>query len=357
MDRFAEATGLDSGAPVRRYLWTDAFAVCNWIALGELDRAVSLVEAVHAVLGRHREDDPREGWISGLPAEEGARRPTAGGLRIGKPLPERGPEQVHRPRLEWDRDGQYFHYLTRWMRALLRVFEVTGEDRYLRWAAELGRVAYERFSHGPGREPSLLYWKMSIDLSRPLVQSMGQHDPLDGYVVLSELQDRGGEELEEAIRGLAGMGQGADWATADPLGAGSLLSDSLIMTRLVRHNGPERRQMLSRVLNAAARSVRQVDLNRSLSLPASGRLAFRELGLAIGLEAVTRLPSRIDATVDSDAMAALRAAGPRSREITAYWLDSDNQVGQWFEHDAINTVMLATALVPDGYLGTVVEPG
>ena len=32
-----------------------------------------------------------------------------------------------------------------------------------------------------------MYWKMSIDLSRPLVASMGQHDPLDGFVTCAEL--------------------------------------------------------------------------------------------------------------------------------------------------------------------------
>ena len=33
-----------------------------------------------------------------------------------------------------------------------------------------------------------MYWKMSIDLTRPLVPSMGQHDPLDGLVTYNELQ-------------------------------------------------------------------------------------------------------------------------------------------------------------------------
>ena len=33
-----------------------------------------------------------------------------------------------------------------------------------------------------------MYWKMSIDLSYPLVTSMGQHDPLDGLITYSELQ-------------------------------------------------------------------------------------------------------------------------------------------------------------------------
>lgn len=33
-----------------------------------------------------------------------------------------------------------------------------------------------------------MYWKMNIDLSHPQVHSMGQHDPLDGYLTYNELQ-------------------------------------------------------------------------------------------------------------------------------------------------------------------------
>jgi hypothetical protein len=43
-----------------------------------------------------------------------------GGLRIGKPLKERGANEPIDESLEWDRDGQYFHYLTKWMHALCR---------------------------------------------------------------------------------------------------------------------------------------------------------------------------------------------------------------------------------------------
>ena len=96
MDEFAEATGLADGRQARRYLWTDAFAVCNFLGLhrqtGEgryLDLALRLVDQVHHVLGRHRPDDPRQGWIGGRAEDEGERHPTRGGLRIGKPLPER----------------------------------------------------------------------------------------------------------------------------------------------------------------------------------------------------------------------------------------------------------------------------
>ncbi|NIP82423.1 MAG: hypothetical protein GWM90_25645, partial [Gemmatimonadetes bacterium] len=35
MDGFAAATGVTGGAEPRRYLWTDAFAVCTWLGLGE----------------------------------------------------------------------------------------------------------------------------------------------------------------------------------------------------------------------------------------------------------------------------------------------------------------------------------
>ena len=127
MSEFAHRTGLASAGPQHRYLWTDSFAVFNLLALfrqtnnqcyGDLVRV--LIEQVHQVLGHHRPDDARSGWLSGLSEREGAEHPTLGGLRIGKPLPERGADEPPNARLEWDRDGQYFHYLTKWMDALSR---------------------------------------------------------------------------------------------------------------------------------------------------------------------------------------------------------------------------------------------
>ena len=135
---FARITGLH---PVtdhpKRYLWTDAFAVCNFLEIYHRtheeqwkELALRLVGQVHHTLGRHREDDPRGGWISGLSEDEGELHPTRGGLRIGKPLPERKPGEPYDDRLEWDQDGQYFHYLTKWMHALNRVSRVTGDQKY-----------------------------------------------------------------------------------------------------------------------------------------------------------------------------------------------------------------------------------
>ena len=137
MLRFAASTGLlPQATQSKRYLWTDAFAVCNFIALWKAcddihfrDLAVLLVEQVHGTLGRHRVDDQRRGWISGLDEDEGAQHPTAGGLRICKELPERSPGQRYEPDLEWDHDGQYLHYLTKWMHALCRLASTTGKTQ------------------------------------------------------------------------------------------------------------------------------------------------------------------------------------------------------------------------------------
>ena len=58
-----------------------------------------------------------------------------------------------------------------------------------------------------------------------------------------------------------------------------------------------------------------------LGSPADHRLAFRELGLAIGLAA------------------------------ESFWLLPEHrQVRTWLDHEDINDVMLATSLVPEGFL-------
>src|SRR6185369_1719032 len=91
MSEFGDRTGLTSGRRPQRYLWTDAFAVCNLLGLGpamghdgHVDLALQLIDQVHHVLGRYREDDSRRGWLSGDSDEEGEAHPTRGGLRIGK---------------------------------------------------------------------------------------------------------------------------------------------------------------------------------------------------------------------------------------------------------------------------------
>ena len=100
----------------------DAFAVCNFLELYHRTgyenwrrSALHLVDQVHYILGRHRKDDPRTGWISGL-GEEEARHPTIGGLRIGK-----------------------------WMHVPNRVSRSTGRPVFNFWAIELAKTVHAGF--------------------------------------------------------------------------------------------------------------------------------------------------------------------------------------------------------------------
>lgn len=373
---FAQRTGLD---PIkerpRRYLWTDAFAVCNFLELHRrtenkhhLELALALVDQVHRTLGRHREDDHRSGWISGLSEREGEEHPTRGGLRIGKPLQERGVNEPSDAELEWDQDGQYYHYLTKWMHALERVCSVTGEPKYARWGIELAQAAQAAFAYTPisgGRRR--MYWKMSIDLSRPQVSSMGLHDPLDGYVTYLELQTLSSRlpalpehlDLSAEMADMAAICKGGSWVTDDPLGIGGLLFDASRIGQLMALGAPDHSDLLKKVLDSALPGVESFSSSDVFQLPSQYRLAFRELGLSIGLKAVERLNAmkrlnssglrpREDLMRQTDALMRFASIGA---EIERFWMDLSNQKGgTWLDHQNINAVMLVTSLASDSFL-------
>jgi hypothetical protein len=303
--------------------------------MGRVDEALALIGRVPHVLGRHRADDPRRGWISGLSEADGEAHPTLGGLRIGKPTPERPVGEPPDDQLEWDRDGQYFHYLTKWMHALDQASRVTGDSKLASWARELADTAHRRFVN-ESRGSRRMYWKMSIDLMRPLVASMGHHDPLDGYVACLQLDATSscGPDLCEAKADFRAMIDPSALATGDPLGIGGLLIDASRLAQL------DRDRSLREAIVAASRVgleqyIHQPDLRR----PAEQRLAFRELGLAIGLAAADHDP----------------AVGPFSRvreTINAFWSEPAHRRAHTYrEHEDINDVMLATSLEPSGFLG------
>lgn len=366
---FGHLTGLDGQAnQSRRYLWTDAFAVCCYLELfcqteNELyrDLVLRLVDQVHHTLGRHRPDDPRQGWISGLEDEEGERHPTIGGLRIGKSQNERCSAEPFDDRLEWDRDGQYYHYLTKWMHALNCVSRVTGDPAYWRWAMDLARAAHRSFRYGKER----MYWKMSIDLSRPLVASMGQHDPLDGYVTYCELE-AGGEDfhnapsidLKEEISEMAGICRKISLPTSDPLGIGGLLFDGSRIAQLMMLGSAIDGSLLERVLGSALVGLEAYASMRDLDRPAGHRLAFRELGLSIGLSAVEEMvgcreerpdlftPNKLNNYLDS-----LFELLPLREKIEEFWQEERNQqASTWGDHQEINMVTLACSLAPGQFL-------
>ena len=376
MNNFAQRTGLSTKQPPQRYLWTDAFAVCNYLGLARTtgekaftELALQLVNEVHHTLGRHRDDDKRAGWISGLSEQEGELHPTRGGLRIGKALPERGVDEPFDENLEWDRDGQYFHYLTKWMHALDQVTRATQQPRFNAWSRELAHSTFDAFTYAPSSrwQPPRMAWKMSIDLTRAQVTSMGQHDPLDGYITNLQLrttatalpQPPGGPNLEDETRQFTAMLKWGDLATADPLGLGGLLIDAYRVQQLMQQGSLANEQMLDNLLSASLTGLQHYAQRSELQQPAQYRLAFRELGLAIGLHAVQRMQHVLEDEAQQAStnprpgkqLRELMQYMPLRDEIEAFWRDPEHQQATtWVEHQDINEVMLATSLAPDGFL-------
>lgn len=374
MARFSERTGLSSGHSQQRYLWTDAFAVCNFLGMARAtgveryrELALRLIDSVHATLARHRPDDSsRSGWISGLDDGEGASHPTQGGLRIGKRLPERRPDEAFDERLEWDRDGQYFHYLTKWMHALDQASRFTRDPRFNRWARELAETAFRTFCYSPPGSGGLrMVWKMSIDLSRPLVPSMGHHDALAGLITCAQLQatasllaESQGPSLKEAVTGFASMCEAGQWATSDPLGLGGLLVDACYVEQLIGRGSMLSPALLPTLLAAALEGLPQYAGYGDVGQPASKRLAFRELGLSIGLHAIELVCEHVEAEPSRcftpDVRASLKALvrhASLGSEIESFWLTPEHRESEtWAAHLDINEVMLATSLMPEGCL-------
>ena len=131
--------------------------------------------------------------------------------------------------------------------------------------------------------------------------------------------------------------------TVDPLGLGGLLADAARVAQLVSEPAFLGLESLMEALLTAARQglshyARQDDLRR----PASQRLAFRELGLAIGLSAIRSVASESIAA----GLKALEPYRPLESSIEFFWLDPEHRrVRSWRDHQDINDVMLASSLV------------
>jgi len=385
MLEFAEATGLaEPSKQPRRYLWTDAFAVGNYLELyrqnGQqsfLQLALKLVDQVHQTLGKQRKDSGSSGWLSGLSEEQGRLHPTQGGLRIGKKLAERQLGEPSDESLEWDQDGQYYHYLTKWMQALNDLSRVTGDGIFNQWALELAKVAHAAFVYTPSTSTSfspstststlmsntrLMYWKMSIDLSHPLVDSMGHHDPLDGLMTYQQLQARAEEfpeiashlNLKAEIKELEAICSRKEWATGDALGIGGLLTDAFILVQLIDTQQLRETDRLVSLLNDIELSLQAFATHNQLELHAEYRLAFRELGLAIGLHSINKMQLIIgqhsdkfnNSTELSSVLNKLSQFQQIAELIDNFWIKPEHRsVNSWLQHADINNVMLATSLL------------
>ena len=358
-----------NGRPESRYLWNDAFAVCVMLHFDRLgvasnfrwkDAAQRLVEQVHDTLGRFRADDSdqsrRNRFLSGLDQDQAQLHPTAGGLRIGKRLPGRKAFEKYDSVLEWERDGQYFHYLTKWISCLCQFQDQTK----CRWAVELAKAIFPKFYRG-GRG---IFWKMSEDLRYPVVSGHGAHDALDGFITFRYLDaiaphlDRFDSEVSCFLKLVNFPGL----VTSDTLGIGGLLQDSFRLAQIIRKDSCEDLPNLTRflicLLEVSLQSLNQVHWY-SFDAVEEYRLAFRELGLSIGLAAILFLGKEVDnlnlredeGKRVADLVDALSAFLPWREKIINFWSNPLHQVNKtWKEHQGINTVMLAASLVPESVL-------
>jgi hypothetical protein len=200
---------------------------------------------------------------------------------------------------------------------------------------------------------------MSIDLGRPQVSSMGQHDPLDGLLTFQELQaGREDIDLRAEIGALAKLCTDRSWETDDPLGIGGLLCDALRLTRLLGAGTGRSPDLLSELLLASIHGLDSFLRQRSLERSAASRLAFREFGLSIGLHAVGRLRASlgglsIAGTGDvSELVKILERHEDLAVAIERFWRAPESRKGaSWRDHRDINEVMFSTSLAPAGFLG------
>ena len=118
--------------------------------------------------------------------------------------------------------------------------------------------------------------------------------------------------------------------------------------------------LLSILLEAALAGLVAYVRQRPLRLPARQRLAFRELGLSIGLHTTSQLEALLEGRparfpqlgLIGERLRALAEYQSLAGEIEAFWLAPANQrAATWTDHLDINAVMLATSLAPGGYLG------
>lgn len=321
-----------------RYLWTDGFAVVNFLTLYKLTEeerylifAKRLISTVHNILGYTRDGKSR---LPGATDEF----PLAGGLRIGKHN-ETGP----------DGDGQYFHYLTVWMFALNRVTVVTGDQWYNDQAISMAKSVLPHFMTNTTSERPRMYWKVSMDLSHPLVLSEGNLDPIDGYVTYRLLQTTSGKSevlhTEVALFEKISKNKVEHYSSSDTLDLG--------MTLWAAHWFIAEEEWATQLLRRAMKGVQRLVHNKHFEMFHHRRHAFREFGTALGLRCAAAAsadgsqekPSDKD-SADPDIEGLPELICTTWEEVGLVPVPNKTQEERLAELMPITAVMYATALIP-----------
>jgi len=353
MRDFAEETGLSGSAEPgqHRYLWTDALAVQNFLALAEdldekayADLAKELIEKVHFTLGKFSHEDPRSGWISGLSDEEGRKHPAIRGLRIGKKQLERKRREAFNSHKEWKRDGQYFHYHTRWIQALLHAAEFLENHELKRHAAELSLAG--KYFINKINDSLHLFWKMSVNLSHPQVLSMGAHDPLDGYLTAQECNILTPDDYDftDYLKYLKCLCEEKNWESTDPLGLGGLSRNIVRSVELDRQVALPESVKPQKLFQDLYRGLGTFASQSELDSPAEYRLAFRECGLSLGLRIIDGYRDKLaENGLDVNRLDEIL---PMAETIEDFWSETENREhASYRDHRFINDVTLASSLL------------
>ncbi len=155
---------------------------------------------------------------------------------------------------------------------------------------------------------------------------------------------------------MAEMCDGTNWQTDDPLGIGGLLHDVSRLGHLVIECDVAYHELLRGLIRDSDISLQAFLQSSPLAEPANYRLAFRELGLSIGLHAIELSKDTLhrvaeDSTAMTQSLDRLTAAARLAAEIESFWSAPAHRQGRtWTDHGDINTVMLATSLMPLGFV-------
>ena len=156
---------------------------------------------------------------------------------------------------------------------------------------------------------------------------------------------------------MAEICRGTMLATDDPLGLGGLLFDACRIVQLATQGKWTHEGLLERVLDAILEGLEAFEEENLLRFPAAYRLAFRELGLSIGLHGLEKMQVWVRAHPQKFPPAVPRRLEQLSEhlylreKIEQFWLNAVlREEPSWNQHREINIVMLATCLGPDGFL-------
>lgn len=181
----------------RRYLWTDAFGVLNYVSLAmkSEDRGSQLEKKQYLQAAKKLIDEtlfslgnPMSDAYPMAEKENGQYK----GLRIGKVHAR----QESDPGMQFD--GMYWHYLDKFLFALQRYSKCARDESYLQKATTIINDVHSNF-FVPNRG---FHWKLNTDLTR--IRGMDanpSHDVVSAFVVYNLINMEGGN-LSKEIREL-----------------------------------------------------------------------------------------------------------------------------------------------------------